>query len=476
MKTYFRYILVLTFAVFPVTGCNLEEEVFSELTEDTLFSSDSGITTIINEAYANAHLPYYGGGGARFYFSAMTSGESWNEGGGVANLLTPLTNFTFDSSLIWFNNYWEIAYRAIRDANLLIDKLNDENDPNGILKGEVQFIRAISYYHLNNAFGAVPLYQTPDDDLFLVKSASQDVKDFIENDLINAAAVLPNKQNVYGRATKGAALGLLCKLYLNFKDWEKSATIAREIIASGDYSLQENYADAFSLANEGNNELLWVLTRTANGAVGNTGAAQYINAHTFPTDFPLLPNQSVYAAKTYFFDVFVNSFEPGDTRRDMIITEYTNINGEFIQLLGSNKSLSLKYEFDPNANGPGGGNDFPVVRYSDILLSLSEALNEINGPNQESIDLINQVRNRAGASSLSLGSFPSKEALRDKIMQERELEFYAEALSREDQIRAGTFIEKATARGKIVDTHHLLFPIPLSEISRNPNLEQNPGY
>ncbi|PXX28319.1 RagB/SusD family nutrient uptake outer membrane protein [Arenibacter sp. ARW7G5Y1] len=219
-----------------------------------------------------------------------------------------------------------------------------------------------------------------------------------------------------------------------------------------------------------------MLTRSASGAVGNTGAAQYINAHTFPTDYPLLPNQSVYAAKTYFFDSFVNSFEANDTRKNMIVTEYTNTNGEFIQLLGNNKSLSLKYEFDPNANGPGGGNDVPVVRYSDILLSLSEALNEIDGPNQESVDLINEVRNRAGASSLNLSSFPTKEDFRDKIMLERELEFYAEALSREDQIRAGTFIQKAVDRGKIADTHNVLFPIPLAEINRNPNLIQNTGY
>ena len=386
------------------------------------------------------------------------------------------SQFTWDSSIDWFETEWEVLYQAIRDANILLENLEDEGEFNRLVRAEANFIRGWSYYLLHLYFGPTPLYTSSSDEYNQAKASEDDMQAFIEQELMAAADGLPAEQEEYGRATEGAALGLLCKFYLNTKQWQKSADVAQQIIDLNRYALVSNYADVFSLDNEGNAELLWTLVRTASGAVGNTGGAQYINAHTFPTDYPLLPNQSVYAARTYFFDEFINSFEEGDTRRDMIVTEYVNTSGELIILLGNDQSLSLKYEFDPNANGPGMGNDMPEVRYADVLLSRAEALNELNGPSQESIDLINQVRARAGVSLLSLNSFSTKESLRDHIMKEREWEFYAEAKRRQDQIRAETFIQKAQARGHNAQPFHKLFPIPLSEINANPNLEQNTGY
>src|SRR5690606_3265716 len=109
-----------------------------------------------------------------------------------------------------------------------------------------------------------------------------------------------------------------------------------------------------------------------------------------------------------------NSFENGDVRKDLIITDYVNKSGNHIQLLGRDKSLSLKYGFDSEASGAVYGNDIPVIRYADILLSRAEALNEVNGPSLEVIDLINKVRERAGVSPLILEDY-SKESFRAAI-------------------------------------------------------------
>ena len=117
----------------------------------------------------------------------------------------------------------------------------------------------------------------------------------------------------------------------------------------------------------------------------------------------------------------------------------------------------------------------PVIRYADILLSRAEALNELNGPSQEAIDLINQVRNRAGATPLDLADY-NQTTLREAILQEREWEFYFEQKAREDQIRHGVFIERAQARGKNAQEFRRLFPIPQVELDANSLLEQNPGY
>ena len=106
------------------------------------------------------------------------------------------------------------------------------------------------------------------------------------------------------------------------------------------------------------------------------------------------------------FDNFVNSFEATDTRTSRIITEWqSTATGELVMGLGNDQSHPYKLPFDPNAVGASAGNDIIVIRYADILLTRAEALNELNGPTQEAIDLINEVRNRAGATPLNLGSF-----------------------------------------------------------------------
>ncbi len=475
-----KLIITSTVAVLvSLAGCEslLDENVYSELTPEALNTLE-GTNALLYSAYSSASLLPASNGGVAYYFTdAMPSGEAWNEGGNIEASLRPLTNFAWDSNLDFFAEMWRVPYAAIRDANLLIEGLPSSSLPDETkaqILAEARFIRAFSYALLYGWFGPVPLV-TPEtaSDYYLPRATGEEVRAFIEQELRDAADQLPLIQADYGRATKGAALGVLTKFYLNTRQWEKTVAIAREIIALNHYQLLPTYAEVFSLSNEGNRELLWVLTRTAQGG------AQFINALTFPTDYPLLPNQGVYAARTYLYDDFVLSFEDTDTRRNHIVKEYTNTSGQHIALLGNDRSLSLKYEFDPEASGPGMGNDIPVVRYADILLSLAEALNELDGPTEEAIGLVNQIHDRANqrqAEPLRLTDF-DQASLRVRIYREREWEFYTEAKRREDQIRLGTFIEKAVnERGKNADAHHVLFPIPQTEISANPNLVQNEGY
>lgn len=99
------------------------------------------------------------------------------------------------------------------------------------------------------------------------------------------------------------------------------------------------------------------------------------------------------------------------------VFQYTNMAGNLIAL-GVDDVRSFKYIEDAQGVGANSGNDVPLLRYADILLSRAEALNELNGPNEESIGLINRVREVAGASSVNLSDFSSKELLRDFILAE----------------------------------------------------------
>ena len=78
---------------------------------------------------------------------------------------------------------------------------------------------------------------------------------------------------------------------------------------------------------------------------------------------------------------------------------------------------------------------------------MAETLNELNGPSQKVIDLINRIRERVKITRLLFGDF-DKESFRNQIFKERDWEFYGEAKRREDQIRQGTFISGAQASGK----------------------------
>jgi starch-binding outer membrane protein, SusD/RagB family len=137
---------------------------------------------------------------------------------------------------------------------------------------------------------------------------------------------------------------------------------------------------------------------------------------------------------------------------------------------------SLKY-WDNNTVGNHSGNDVPLIRYADILLTRAEALNELNGPTQAALDLINLVRTRAGIANLTLAQATSKDVLRDLILRERGWEFYTEGKRREDLLRMDKFISNAQARGiTSASEKHKVFPIPQTEIDANSACKQNAGY
>jgi hypothetical protein len=288
---------------------------------------------------------------------------------------------------------------------------------------------------------------------------------------------LPVKQDLSGKATKGAAFALLCKFYMNTLQWQKAADAAKSVMDLKLYGLFPAIENLFAVANENNNEYIFVYPCTNQYLYEN----DYM-PHAFPPNYPIQSNWENFGAQIALYTSFVKSFDPADRRLRMILTFYTDTKGVYHNLLQDtlgkplDDSRSFKYTPDPDAIGQNNGNDIPIVRYADILLSRAEALNELNGPNQESIDLINQVRQRAGVYLLTLADLGSKDALRDWLLKERAWEFYGEGKRRDDMIRMNKFISGAIARGKNARDFQVLYPIPQAEIDANPNLKQNPGY
>lgn len=471
------YIISLIFLGLLSCEKQLDEEVFSELSPATLFNTEKGLSSLLNASYSYAHRSGIVETWAPFYMASMTSGDTWGAGGSIESLWQAYIDFTWDSNHEHFPPTWQVHFNSVRDANIVLDNLDNENfseDFKQRTEAEVHFIRGWNYSVLYNWYGRLPIYSSASDEPLQPRASDEGTRAFIEQELTLAVSTLPVQAPAFGRASQGTALAVLCKYYLNTKQWQKAADAAQDIIELGQYSLLPNYSDVFAFENEANEELIWVLPKDA--AAGTT-ASQGLNALTFPPDFPRpFPNNSVFAARTYLFDDFVNSFDPSDSRTSQIITEWVSTaTDELVMGLGNDQSFPYKLPFEPTAAGAFAGNDLVQIRYADILLSRAEALNEINGPTQESIDLINLVRSRAGVTPLVLGGY-TKDSLRAAILQEREWEFYFEEKAREDQIRHGVFISRAQARGKNAQDFHVLFPIPQVELDANSALDQNPGY
>jgi len=160
------------------------------------------------------------------------------------------------------------------------------------------------------------------------------------------------------------------------------------------------YKDLFKVENERNKEYIWV--RPAIPSSDRVTANSWSNV-SFPENFKSAPEIGLTFKSTWLnwpnefriYDDFYNSFENNDNRKELMITKYINNSDVEITLLGNDNVRSFKYWPDQNNTGAAHGNDIPEIRFADIYLSLAEALNETQYPNQEALKYINMVRKRA---------------------------------------------------------------------------------
>ncbi|MFA6248644.1 MAG: RagB/SusD family nutrient uptake outer membrane protein, partial [Mucilaginibacter sp.] len=278
------------------------------------------------------------------------------------------------------------SYNALYNINVALSKIDGvtaiADKKKAQYKGELQFMRAYYYFNLVRYFGPVVLVTEPlanASDAFATSRSPEDaVYTQIIKDLTDAAANLPAKSEYtggdVGRASKGSALGLLGKVYLTKKDYPKAESTLRQVLPLG-YSLVNKYADVFSTTNKNNSESLFEVQYLGSDKVSEWSNFLYIFAPRgsegavtgFPTSRPQgwnIPTKSIIA-----------EFEAGDERKAVALKEgYTNAGGVFVPIPFVNK-----YNHPHTVVGRTDDN-WPVLRYSDVLLMLAEAINEQTGP------------------------------------------------------------------------------------------------
>ena len=474
-----KYIIFILF-IFLFSSCKklLDEQVYAQLGPSNFYNNADDAEALLNGVYTQAQ-GYRDLVRDRLAFNAMTTDIFWESGGSINTQCQPMIDFTWDATHPWLHGFWNRAYADIYKANIVLDKVPAipmNEDRKAQILAEARFLRAVNYFDLYNLFGPVPLITTsavsatdrPS------RATQEECLTFIATELTAVSQVLPPTQEQFYRATSGAALAFLCKLQLNNHQWQQAAETADKIIKSGVYHLftEGKRTALFALSNEENKAFIWSIPFMVKGV----GSGNTYYSHAVPPDYLFqYPPKVNFAAQIKVRTAFVNTFEPGDERLEAFLFSYENTAHKTIAL-GKDDIRDFKYPEDPDGIGDVSGNDFPVLRYADILMSRAEALNALNGPNQQSIDLLNEVRQAAGLGPLSLADFPDTESLNTYILKARGWEFHGEGKRRIDLIRMGKFIEQAQARGKQAFDYQLLFPIPQGEIDKNANLKQNPGY
>lgn len=458
----------------------LEEKTFTSLSPDDFFKTGEDLEVVLNSVYGE--LRYSDITRDAVTLQEVNTDIHIERNGGIFTHNEPIEEFTWTSTHQWVKAWWERRYRGIFKANTVLDNADlvtmDEVRKNELL-AETRFLRAFTYYLLYDFFGPVPLITSSKTEVTdrPSRASDEEIVSFIESEFLLAANTLPidPPRNQYGRPTKGAALGALTKFYMMNKKWQLAAETAKQIMDLGIYDLftEDNRTALFSHENQRDNEFIFVsvMSDTPDNDTGD-GWLSHVVPRGYQWQYP--PRQ-IFAAEYKIRSEFLELFEPNDERLGAFLFEFVNADGETI-VLGEDDVRSLKFPEYPNQGISRSADDFPFIRYADILLCRAEALNELNGPNQESVDLLNMVRDASGISTFTIGDFPNMEALKNLILDERGREFHTEAIRRQDLIRHGKFIDMAIDRGKPAKPFHVRYPIPQTEIERNPNLTQNEGY
>jgi hypothetical protein len=451
---------------------------------------------------------------------------------GATNERTMPDIFTVTPSHNYIIGVWQSAFHAVNRANAVIDNVPGITSMDATLRGrvvaEAQFLRAYHYFNLVRLFGDVPLYLTETsslEDLRKPRSPQAEVYQAIIDDLLAAVPALPLSYTGrdVGRVTSGAARALLAKVYLQFgavggggaAAFTQAERWAREVVASGRYSLLPSYANVFSQTNENNAEVIFDIQNTRAAGAGGHMCDQYA-PRPLPSqsDFPWCDSQNPsFGAEWPFF----YSYHPDDTRRaGTWLLSYTKKSGATVSWDSTQAAVNayghaspVPHKYMDKVPGSQDGAEEPnfiLIRYADVLLSLAEAINENAGPTEEARGLVNQVRRRAGVPDIPAGL--TKAQMKDAIFLERRYELAGEGHGHFDSQRhwawARARIEQfSTAAARsfwnrprvpsscsscivrdssvpkillVLDDNDRFYPIPSEAISVNPQLTQNPGY
>ncbi|MEP7141860.1 MAG: RagB/SusD family nutrient uptake outer membrane protein [Ferruginibacter sp.] len=488
---YLKTATVFLLAVFMLPSCKkfLEEDPKNLVSVANYYKTADDAIAAVNAIYGYLNSTSTGSTAGVYHstfwvIAGLSSDEMLNNQLGAPDLdqLATFTQSAQNNSLL---ETWQMHYKTITIANIAIERIPGITMDATLrtrLINEAKFLRGLMYFDLVRMFGDVPLLTKEVEDLKPARAPASDIYDLVISDLM-AAEALPASYpagNGKGRATAGAAKSVLAKVYLTRKEYDKAAAKALEVINSNQYQLWDDFADVFKLSSRNGKEAVFsVEFGDGGGAISFWEVGQF-NVRLLPRE---LTEEGVENPQGWQIPTLqlYNSYDADDRRRAVtFVTEVHNKNGTTTQI----RPYIQKYYdriAEPKANGS--FNDFPVIRYADVLLICAEASSEL-GNTAAAHQYINMVRKRARFNgTVYLNVLPdyvglTKDQFRAAILQERRMEFVAEGQRWFDLARTNTLatLVPLAKPGVVPQDKHIVFPIPQRERDLNENLTQNTGY
>lgn len=434
------------------------------------FKNEEQIMKGVNAAYAT--LQYSGQYGiANYVLGELPSDNTWdevpaNDGGNYGQL----DEFNMTSSNSIISDSWKHNYIGIQQCNVILNRIDGvemDEDNRRTAKGEMKFLRALMYFNLVRIFGDVPLTTketvNTNDYFGQGRTDKTEVYKQIITDLEEAIDLLPEQTSEKGRASKGAAQGILGKVYLTLGDYENAKTVLQKIVTGKKYDLLNNPADIFDVNNKGNKEIIFDVQFQSDLNGNSEGSNAFMM---------FSPSGSVSGAKGHNLPTkeVYSLFADNDKRKNAYFRQ-TEVH------VATNK---LKQTSSVVADG---GSNAVVLRYADVLLMLAECYAYGNGADDLSTanSYLKDIQRRAG---ITEKTFNDKNQLLDEIALERRKELVCEGHRWFDLIRTGKAIETMTAHfsntpgynGVTLNENNFVQPIPLSQIDTDSSLKQNSGY
>ncbi len=507
------FILIIAAAL---GSCNkdLNQVPISSATTATFYQQPSDFLQAVNAIYNNLR----GYPDRLMFLSEVRSDDIYPANAdGVARDHDPINNFqTNIATNVYVEEGWRTDFNGIFDANTVLDQIAKNGSYIGSdalatrLTAEAKFLRAFFYFDLVKYYGKLPIIDHPASAAeanATSRSAVADVYKFIIDDLQFAVANLPadysGKFPAYssadvGRATKYAAEAILAKVYmtrsgpdygiegpgLGLSEWNLALPLLQDIINSGLYVFNSNFAKIFSYANQSpavNKEAVFdIMFLRGQSPILGTDFPWLLSPQNYFNSFPtgntaangLIGNPNVS------YDL-LNDFDSNDARKSPTIhTTPFSYNGTvdahpfFRKYLDTTQIPTSRFDW---------GINFIAVRYTDVLMLKAECiLNGAPGSQSDVDDIVNQVRARAGLDPITGVTLA-------QLYDERRREFANEGSRWFDLQRSGNLVtimnawiaveDAALQKISQVTPNDIIYPVPQTQLDAAPGLyDQNPGY
>jgi len=545
------YLILVIALAFITKSCDdfIEEELVTDVSAASYYTTEAGLEDGVKATYASLK-PFYG----QEMGAAMTTfgTDIWQNGSDGGHKVFNFYDGGLNGSESYIRDSWDTWYQGINQANGIINRSADvemDETQKNLRIAEVRFLRAFYYFHIVTTFGDahLTLEETEGVEIEANRTSQAEIySQAIVADLEFAIANLPDEQDDYGRATKPAAeflLGkvLLTRSYKSFAeatDASNAETLFGNVISNYNFSLLDDFADLWDIANQENSEMVFVQPNSksqVDNGIDNFGHRWHLYfLHEYdvrrgmtrditngrpwkrhrPTDFMLtLWDRTIDARyESSFKHVwFANKDEPateavgdeparaalaiGDTAiyipgpgrdidwpqsRQNAVPYLVYSNDEYTERLfpSMNKWIDATR---PDRQKTQGQRDFILMRLGDAYLLRAEARLS-QGNTTGAAEDINVIRIRAAVDGQEAAiQIDAADVTLDFLLDERARELVGEGHRWWDLARTGTLVERTrlynNGAAPNIQDYHAVRPIPQNQIDRTlGGYPQNPGY